>query len=65
MFSLPVPLSFADTFNIPLASISNVTSIYGTPLGAGGIPSSINVPSLLLSFVNLRSPSNITMFTPG
>ena len=33
--SLPVPWSLADTFKIPLASISNVTSIWGTPLGAG------------------------------
>ena len=36
--SLPVPLSLADTFTIPLASISNVTSTCGTPRGAGGIP---------------------------
>jgi len=28
----------AETWTIPLASISNETSIYGTPLGAGGIP---------------------------
>jgi hypothetical protein len=27
---------------IPLASISKVTSICGTPLGAGGIPSKLN-----------------------
>ena len=37
--SLPVPLSVADTFTIPFASISNVTSICGTPRGAGVIPS--------------------------
>ena len=36
--SLPVPLSLADTLTIPLASISNVTSTWGTPRGAGGIP---------------------------
>ena len=36
--SLPVPLSLADTFTMPLASMSKVTSIWGTPLGAGGIP---------------------------
>ena len=36
--SFPVPLSRADMFMIPLASISKVTSICGTPLGAGGIP---------------------------
>ena len=36
--SLPVPLSLADTLTMPLASMSNETSICGTPLGAGGIP---------------------------
>ena len=40
--SLPVPRSFADTFTIPFASISKVTSICGTPLLAGGIPSRRN-----------------------
>ena len=40
--SLPVPRSLADTFTIPLASISNVTSICGTPRRAGGIPSRRN-----------------------
>jgi hypothetical protein len=34
----------ALTFIIPLASISKVTSIYGTPLGAGGIPVRSNLP---------------------
>lgn len=36
--SLPVPLSLADTLTMPLASMSKVTSICGTPRGAGGIP---------------------------
>lgn len=36
--SRPVPLSLADTWTIPLASMSKVTSIWGTPRGAGGIP---------------------------
>jgi hypothetical protein len=45
LFYFPVPLSTAETFRIPLASISNVTSIYGVPLGAGGIPSKLNYPS--------------------
>ena len=31
--SLPVPRSLADTFTIPLASISKVTSIWGIPRG--------------------------------
>ena len=50
--SLPVPKSLADTFTIPLASISNVTSICGTPRIAGGIPSRRNWPSDLLSLAN-------------
>jgi len=36
---------------IPFSSISNVTSIYGTPLGAGGIPSKLNLPRIWLSLV--------------
>ena len=36
LYSLPVALSLEDTCTIPLASISKVTSIWGTPLGAGG-----------------------------
>jgi len=43
---LPVPLSYAETYKIPLASISKVTSIYGTPLAAGGIPVKSNFPKL-------------------
>ena len=54
--SLPVPKSFADTFTIPLASMSKVTSICGIPLLAGGIPSRRNCPSVLLSLANWRSP---------
>jgi hypothetical protein len=34
-----VALSRALTFRMPLASMSNVTSICGTPRGAGGMPS--------------------------
>ena len=36
--SRPVPRSRADTWTIPLASMSKETSIWGTPRGAGGIP---------------------------
>jgi len=43
--ALPVPLSSAPTYKIPLASISKVTSIYGTPLAAGGIPVISNLPN--------------------
>jgi len=41
----PVPLSYAPTAKIPLASISKVTSIYGTPQAAGVIPVTSNFPS--------------------
>lgn len=55
-WSLFVALSLADTWTIPLASISNVTSIYGTPLGAGGIPDKSNYPNNLLSAAISLSP---------
>ena len=45
---LPVPLSTADTLTMPLASMSKLTSICGTPCGAGGSPVSSNMPSFLL-----------------
>src|SRR5215467_4813980 len=45
-WSLPVAVSFAVTFRIPLASMSNVPSICGTPRGAGGIPVRWNLPSV-------------------
>ena len=37
-----LPRSFADTLMIPLASMSNDTSIWGIPRIAGGIPTSWN-----------------------
>lgn len=55
---LPVPFSQAVTCKIEFASISKVTSIYGTPLLAGGIPSKLNLPSKWLSTVLALSPSN-------
>src|SRR4030065_318574 len=36
LFSLPLALSLADTCRMPLASMSKVTSICGTPRGAAG-----------------------------
>uniref|UniRef100_A0A8R7VB42 Uncharacterized protein n=1 Tax=Triticum urartu TaxID=4572 RepID=A0A8R7VB42_TRIUA len=54
---LPVPLSAALTCRMPFTSTSNVTSICGVPLGAGGIPERSNLPRSLLSLVMLRSPS--------
>ena len=53
LLDLLLDLSSAFTFKIPLASISNVTSIWGTPLGAGGIPPKSNLPNKLLSLVNV------------
>jgi hypothetical protein len=60
-----VPLSAAATFMMPFASISNVTSICGTPRGAGGMPESSNLPRRLLSLVSERSPSKTWMRTVG
>ena len=54
--SLPVPRSLAETWTMPLASISKVTSIWGTPLGAAGMPSRRNMPRVLLSAAISRSP---------
>src|ERR1700743_18498 len=47
--SLVVALSRADTLTMPLASMSKVTSTWGTPRGAGGMPTRSNWPSSLLS----------------
>jgi hypothetical protein len=57
LFDLPVVLSAAETLRMPLASMSKVTSTWGTPRGAGGMPESSNLPRRLLSFVRARSPS--------
>ena len=63
--SLFVPKSFALTLTIPLASISNDTSICGTPLGAGGISESWNLPRVLLSAAIGLSPCKIWISTAG
>ena len=60
---LPVPMSFAETFTMPFASISKVTSICGTPRGAGAMPVSSNLPSVLLSFANSLSPCRMCIST--
>ncbi len=52
----PVALSVALTLRMPSASMSKVTSICGTPRGAGGMPSRMNLPSDLLSAAIGRSP---------
>ena len=62
---LPVPLSTAVTLIIPLASMSKVTSICGTCLGAGGIPSKWNLPIVLLSAAIDLSPCKTWISTEG
>ena len=47
--SFPVEFSIADTFKIPFESMSNVTSIWGTPFKTFGIPVRTKEASLLLS----------------
>mmetsp|Transcript_14331 Transcript_14331/g.38371 ORF Transcript_14331/g.38371 Transcript_14331/m.38371 type:complete len:527 (-) Transcript_14331:71-1651(-) len=54
--SLAVALSLAETWRMPLASMSKVTSICGVPRGAGGMPTSSNWPRSLLSTAISRSP---------
>ncbi|WVZ89948.1 hypothetical protein U9M48_036293 [Paspalum notatum var. saurae] len=53
----PVPLSIAATERMPFASISNFTSICGTPRGAGGIPSNRKLPRDLTLISTLVCPS--------
>src|SRR4030066_191461 len=54
--SLAVAVSFALTWRMPLASMSKVTSILGTPRGAAGIPSRWNLPRVRLGAAISRSP---------
>ena len=63
--SLFVPKSLAVTLTIPLASISNLTSICGTPLGAGGILVNWNLPRVLLSAAIGLSPCRTWISTAG
>mmetsp|Transcript_9083 Transcript_9083/g.24163 ORF Transcript_9083/g.24163 Transcript_9083/m.24163 type:complete len:258 (-) Transcript_9083:584-1357(-) len=60
---LPEVVSFADTARMPFASRSKVTSICATPRGSGGKPLSSKEPSMRLSSVILRSPSNTLLLT--
>ena len=53
---LPVVLSVALTSKRPLASISKATCTCGIPLGAGGIPDNLNLPSDLFSDAKGLSP---------
>ena len=61
--SFCVPRSFAVTLIIPLASMSNLTSICGTPLGAGGRSVRLKLPSETLSEAIGRSPCTTCMVT--
>src|SRR5437667_2547819 len=63
LFSLPVALSLALTCRMPLASMSKVTSICGMPRGAGGMPSRLNWPRLLLPDATSRSPCSTWIVT--
>ena len=54
--SWPVPRSLALTSIMPFASMSKVTSIWGTPLGDGGMPIRWNRPRLTLSTAIGLSP---------
>ena len=57
--SIPVSFSLALTDNKPSTSISNVTSICGTPRSASGIPSNLKFPKLLFPATNSLSPCRI------
>ena len=50
---------------LPLASMSKVTSIWGTPRGAGGMPVSWKLPRLLLPQAISRSPCSTWISTEG
>ena len=63
--SLFVARSLADTCTMPLASMSKVTSICGTPRGAGGRSTSWNLPSVLLNCAISRSPCSTWISTDG
>ena len=63
--SFPVPRSFADTLMIPFASMSNETSICGIPRIAGGMPTSWNLPSVLLNETISDSPCATWISTDG
>ena len=61
--SFCVPKSFAVTLIMPLASMSNFTSICGTPRGAGGRSDRLKLPSDTLSVAIGRSPWTMCMVT--
>jgi len=60
-----VAMSLADTFRMPLVSMSKVTSTCGTPRGAGGMPEREKVPRFLLWAAISRSPWKTLTSTLG
>ena len=68
---LPVILSAAEMFKIPLASESKVTSTCGTPRGAGGMPDNSNLEEVVvlgastLSFVYLNKYTRLVVGVGG
>ena len=61
--SFCVPRSLADTLMMPLASMSNFTSIWGVPRGAGGRSERLKLPSDTLSAAIGLSPCTTCMVT--
>ena len=61
--SFCVPRSFAVTLMIPLASMSNFTSIWGVPRGAGGRSVRLKLPSETLSAAMGLSPCTTWIVT--
>ncbi len=63
--SLPVPRSLADTFTMPLASISKVTSICGTPRRSAADAVQLEAAQALVVAANSRSPCRTLTSTEG
>src|SRR5438105_2446964 len=61
--TLPVRSSVAVTCKMPLASIRNVTSIFGIPAGIGSMPRSSKRASERQSLASSRSPCSTCMST--
>ena len=59
--ALPVRSSRACTCRIPLASMRNVTSIFGMPAGIGSTPARSKRASERLSWASSRSPCSTCM----
>ena len=64
-FEMVMDSSWAETFKIPFASTSKVTSISSASRGIGGISLRWNFPSKLFSWVIARSPSETWREAPA